>query len=109
MDVIIKVFTGTYVILLLVFASLGIISANIDSRNAVEFASLVDTTIKESNYDQDTIDKLIQDAENRGYELTVSTYAGSNSRVTHGYATLTYTFEVPIFGIKQYHHIDRDI
>lgn len=107
MDTIVKVFVGIYLILMTIFVSMGIISANLDTRNAQEFASYCEATIKNANYSSETVDLLTTEAEEHGYELYFESHAGSNSRATSGYLTIKYSFELPIFSIKQYHKINK--
>ena len=107
MDSIVKTFLGIYMLLMIVFVSMGIIDANLDTRNAQEFASLCETTIKEANYDENVVDKLKLDAVENGYTLYFETYSGNNSRAKYGYLTLQYRFSLPIFNIIQYHKINK--
>lgn len=109
MDTIIKVFLGIYVLLMVVFVSMGIISANLDTRNAEEFATLCEETIKNSNYNEATINEMITYADENGYQLTCDTISGSNSRAKTGYMVLRYEFKLPIFNITQYHKIHKYI
>ena len=73
MEQFIKAFLAVFLMLLLTFAGVGILSASLDASHAEKFASKVADTIEASNYSEKVIENCKQKSEEAGYKsITIS-------------------------------------
>lgn len=72
-------------------------SAELETNNYFEVVSKM---VIESNYNQEVIDEMIDDAAEKGHSLTITVY-GTNVPGAMKYADikLTYVYDVKLFGI----------
>lgn len=97
-----KTILGLVVFILLVFGCINVVSANNDAVAAENYLNEVSEIISESNLSSNTIQKVIKEAKDNGYELTVNK---KSTQIGSGYAELTlkYEYKIPMLGVSSEH------
>lgn len=100
MSVFQKAFVGTFFLLLMVFVSVSIISANMGADNAKAFKESVVTQIEDSDFNATVINSCITEALARGYELEITLYTDNGDKRTYKTASATNLSEVCMAEIR---------
>lgn len=102
METIIKSFVGMFFALLLLLLGAGLIAASVNARNAGSFAADCASRIENSDFADSVIESCRQEAEDRGYELTVDVSEKvGQPEVKYGRLKLSYPFRIPLTGIAR--------
>ena len=110
MDTIIKVFAGLFMTLFLTFTGTGLIASSINAGKAERFAADSAMRIGNSNYSDTVIENCKKDAEKSGYVMDVKLQnREGSSRTEYGSLKLSYSYLIPIIGVKETHFIEEDI
>lgn len=84
--------------------SITLISSNIEIQNARELHSAYIIEIENSNLSNSVIEECKKDAEEKDCILNVDTNVTGDTRLAK--VSLTYSYSVPLLGIKTEHTID---
>lgn len=116
MSVFQKSFIGIFFILLSVFVSISIISANMDADHAKAFKENVVTQIEDSDFNARVINACITEAEKQQYALSVTVYREDGTKETYTDATaadtsdacmaeiiLNYTYKIAFLNVETDH------
>lgn len=102
LDIVFKAFVGMLAALVIVGCGVGVTTGFSQSVAADNYMESVSKIIVESNYNENVIAACMDEAEENGYILEVEVQAASKAGVkTYAKVTLTYYFEIRLFGIKQ--------
>lgn len=102
LDIVFKAFVGVLAAVVIIGSGVGVTAGFADMVVADNYMESISKTIIESNYNTEVIDKCIEEAEVNGYTLEVEIQSASKAGVKQYAAiTLTYYFEIKLFGIKQ--------
>lgn len=94
MSVFQKSFIGIFFILLSVFVSISIISADMDADHAKAFKENVVTQIEDSDFNAQVINACITEAAKQQYAMTVTVYREDGTKATYTDATAADTSDV---------------
>lgn len=83
MSQVFKSFMGVFFILILLLLGVGVISAQIDVSNALDYKSDIVVELENSNYNSNVINGCIQQAAENGYDLQIKTYAAGGASVVY--------------------------
>ena len=110
MDQLTKGFLSFFLILILMYLGIGLVTSSIDSRNADSFLEDSVQKMEASNYASNVISSVKSDAQSLGYKLDVesSSQKGDSSR-TYTQATLEFNYRMPLIGIDKTQYINRDL
>lgn len=100
MDIIYKVLITILSIIILFSTGLSLTLCIADEIETNQYFASVTETLADSNYSQEVIELLIEEAAQKNYQLSVQIY-GSTLPGTYKYAqvTLSYEFRLDMFGI----------
>lgn len=102
LDIVFKAFVGVLAAVVLVGSGLGVITGFSQAVAADNYMESVSKVIVESNYNEEVIDKCIDEAASNGYTLEVDVDSSVKSGVkSYAKIELTYYFEIKLFNIKQ--------
>ena len=102
LDIVFKAFVGVLAAIVIVGCGVGVITGFSRSVAADNYMESVSKVIVESNYNEEVINACIGEAEENGFHLDVKVQAASKAGVkSYATITLTYYFEIKLFGIKQ--------
>ena len=102
LDIAFKAFVGVLAAVIIMGSGLGVTTGFSQTVAADNYMESVAKVIIESNYNTEVIDKCVREAEENGYALAVELQQATKAGVkTYGKITLTYYFEIPLFGIRQ--------
>lgn len=94
MSTIIKVYTAIFLVLMTVFVSIGILSAQVDIQNAQDYHAAVVNEIENSNHSPSVIAACKQEAANNGYTLEIVSYPNTTKVI------LKYKYTVSFLNIQ---------
>lgn len=102
MGTIIKVYTAIFLVLMVVFVSIGILSAMLDVQNARDYHSIVVGEIENSNHSPSVIAAQKAQAEQNGYILEVipRTYSNGQYEDIGSKVVLKYKYSIPFLNIS---------
>ncbi|MBQ8519469.1 MAG: hypothetical protein IJ455_07720 [Agathobacter sp.] len=102
LDIVFKAFVGVLAAVIIVGSGVGVTAGFSRAVAAENYMESVSKVIVESNYNEDVIEKCIQEAETNGYTLEVDVLKATKAGVKY-YAEikLSYYFEIELFGLKQ--------
>lgn len=101
-DIVFKAFVAVLAALVIIGCGVGVTTGFSQSVAADNYMESVSKIIVESNYNEDVIDALVREAGENGYVLDVTVQAASKAGVkSYATVTLTYYFEIKLFGIRQ--------
>lgn len=116
MSVFQKSFIGIFFILLSVFVSISMISANMDADHAKAFKENVVTQIEDSDFNAQVINACITQAAANGYALSVTVYREDGTKAAYTGATaadmpdacmaeviLKYKYKIPFLNVETDH------
>lgn len=83
MSQVLKAFMGMFFIFMMLLLGIGILSAQVDVSNALDYKSDVVAELENSNYSPSVINSCIQQAVDNGYTIEIKTYTPGNSTVTY--------------------------
>lgn len=94
MSQIMKAFMGIFIILFMVFSSMGVLGAFLQVERALEFHSSVIDELENSDYADVVLENCLKEAEQYGYELEVTMYEECAE------VDLGFNIRIPFFGIE---------
>lgn len=83
MSQVIKSFMGMFFLLALLLLGVGILSAQTDVSDALDFKSDIIVELENSNYNAEVLNACIQQANENGYSIEIKTYAPGNEVVSY--------------------------
>lgn len=83
MSQVFKTFMGVFFILMLLMLGMGIISAQIDVSDALDYKSDIIAELENSNYNPSVLNSCIRQAEENGYSLEIKTYVPGGTSVVY--------------------------
>lgn len=102
LDIVWKAFVGVLAAAVIIASGLGVTTAFSQAVAADNYMESVSKVIVESNYNSNVIDALSQEARANGYMLDVIVRPASKAGVKqYAQISLTYYFEIRLFGLKQ--------
>ncbi len=101
MDIIYKVLITIFSVILLLSTGLSLTLSIADEIEVNQYFNSVTETLMDSHYNEQVSQILIEEAREKGYELTIQIF-GSTNPGSYKYAkvTLTYHFQVNLFHIS---------
>ena len=100
MENILKTWLAIFMTLLMLFTGVGIISANIDSKNAKRFVDICQVAVSESVFHPEVMDTCRQMAEDNGYHMVITEKDTNHDGFTDtAYLFLEYAYEIPFIGL----------
>lgn len=123
MESFVKGFLGVFLVAMIAYLSMGIISAEVDSSQARNYMDNVKKAVAESDFSRTVINEAGNKAVQDGYEMEVTVYErgigkrstrysasengdiGNTKDVTCVNITMTYPYSVPILGVKNQHTV----
>ena len=109
MDLIIKAFGGVFVLLLLAVSGVQMIHSTIEANEADNFFSEATKMMSESRFAESVVSECVENAKQRGYELSVTPYYINGSKRKCGSVSMQYLFELPMFGIIKEYQLENDV
>ncbi len=102
LDIVFKAFVGVLAAVVIIGSGIGVTTAFSKTVAADNYMESVSKVIVESNYNAKVIEACKYEAEDNGYVLEVRVQNATKAGVKY-YAqiSLTYYFEIPLFGLKQ--------
>lgn len=102
LDIVFKAFAGVLAAIVIVGSGMGVTTAFSQTVAADNYMESVSKMIVESNYNTKVIEACVEEAKTNGFTLEVSVQNATKAGVKH-YAkiSLSYYFEIPLFGLKQ--------
>lgn len=109
MEQFIKAFLAIFLMLLLTFAGVGILSASIDASHAEKFAAKVADTIEASNYAETVIQECKNKAAEAGYNNLEVNVKDSNKDGYNDMAEIIveYNYTIGLFDMSSQKHYAR--
>lgn len=105
MEQITKTFLGIYMILLLTFSGISIISASLDASHAEQYVADVANVIEASNFSTDMIDQLRANASAKGYNVTITPIdTNNNGLYDMAEIILEYKYSIPFLNVNDSYH-----
>lgn len=102
METVIKTFVGLFFTMLLLILGIGMIAASVNARNAASFAADCTAQIENSDFSESVIESCGEEAEDRGYKLTVEVMSQETKPENKfGSLQLEYPFRIPLIGVGQ--------
>ena len=102
LDIAFKAFVGVLVAVIIIGSGLGVTSGFAEAVEANNYMESVSKVILESNFNETVIDKCIEEASINHFLLEIEVYEASKAGAkSYAKISLTYDFEIPLFGIKQ--------
>ena len=102
LDIAFKAFVGVLAAVIIIGSGLGVTTGFSQTVAADNYMESVSKVIVESNYNTEVIGKCIQEAADNGYVLEVDIQGATKPGVkNYAKITLTYYFEIQLFGLKQ--------
>ncbi len=98
---IISVFGTLLLLLINACVCIGTMTAASETAAAKEYKADVIAEIENSNFNPRVITSCIAQAENAGYKMEVKKSVDVNNEVKTAEVVLSYSYEIPIFGISQ--------
>ena len=108
MSTVIKSYIPIILIILAVLISVGIVSVAIDVQNARDYHAAVVNEIENSNHAGNVINACIEEAEENGYTLIVSSYSNSSeggNRSIISKVVLEYEYTLGLLNVTSEHEI----
>ncbi|MCR5397230.1 MAG: hypothetical protein K6E64_07145 [Lachnospiraceae bacterium] len=105
MDTVLKSFSGLIIIMLFASVGIGLIFATLYANGADNYYSQVSGKISASHFADSVIQECIEDAKEKGYELTVTKRQVNGTKQYVGEGNLTYQFQIPILGIQKEYNV----
>ena len=101
MDIVYKVLISLFSIILLISTGLSLTLSIADEIEVTHYFTSISEAIIDSHYSEVVAEKLIDEASENGYELSIQ-FFGSNVPGAYKYAkvSLTYDFQVKLFHIS---------
>lgn len=101
MDIIYKVLITIFSVMILLSTGLSLTLSIADEIEINQYFNSVSETLADSHYNEQVSQLLIEEATEKGYELTIQIF-GSTKPGSYKYAkiSLTYQFQVPLFQIS---------
>lgn len=94
MSQIIKAFMGIFFLMMLLLLGVGILSAQMDVADALDYKSDMIAEIENSNYSPKVLNACIRQAMDNGYSVEIKTYTPEKSTVTYTRPNVTDTTDV---------------
>lgn len=104
MGQVIKTYLGIFLMMLLMVAGAGVISAEAEICRARNFKTDVVTELENSHFHPSVIAACRQQAADMGYELEIETY-GEGQEIEMAEVTLYYTYQIGPFHTKTEHSV----
>ena len=102
LDIVFKSFVGVLAAIVIMGSGLGVTTGFSQMVEADNYMESISKIIIESNYNSAVIMDCVEEASNNGFHLSVERKEATKAGVkTYAKVTLTYYFEIPLFGIKQ--------
>ena len=102
LDIVYKAFVGVLAAVIIIGSGLGVTTGFSQSVAANNYMETVSKVIVESNYSENVIEQLIEEANGNGYGFEVTVLGATKAGVkSYAKVTLTYYLEIPLFGIRQ--------
>ena len=102
LDIAFKSFIGVLAAVIIIGSGLGVTTGFSQTVAADNYMESVSKVIVESNYNAEVIGKCVQEASDNGYVLDVQIQGATKAGVkTYAKITLSYYFEIELFGLKQ--------
>jgi hypothetical protein len=100
MDNVVKSMLSLFLIIVFIFTGVSLIVGSVDAKNADTYLEESVNAISASDFSENTINTLEQNAKAYGYVLTVEPQSTHNDgKYDVAKVTLKYKFRLPIFGV----------
>lgn len=83
MSQVIKSFMGMFFLLALLLLGVGILSAQTDVSDALDYKADIIAELENSNYNAEVINACIRQANENGYSIEIKTFAPGNQTVSY--------------------------
>ncbi len=100
MSQVLKAFMGMFFLLALLLLGVGILSAQTDVSDALDYKADIIAELENSNYNAEVLNACIRQANENGYSLEITTYAQENRVVSYTAPNAVDTTEVVMAEVK---------
>ncbi|MDE6904671.1 MAG: hypothetical protein K2P76_07020 [Lachnospiraceae bacterium] len=118
MSQVIKTFTGVFFMLLVLLLGTGILSAQMDASNAINYKADIVAELENSNYSPQVLNGCMEQAIDNGYKISVKTFtkggavqvytaptAGDTRDVVMAEVVLTYPYRIGFLDSHTQHQV----
>ena len=100
-----KTFMGLFLILIITFVGVGVVSTSVDAAHAEQYAANIANYVESSNYSEDVINKCKLAANKKGYTVEINLYDTDNDTWNDmAEINLRYKYSIQILNVKGSYH-----